>query len=67
MYSCAIFETEFNEQNNNDNDNKTIRYTDSLESAQTRKIDALLSRLEPLGPEHILLDIGIVNNLFFKI
>jgi len=28
------------------------------QDAQTRKIDALLARLEPLGPEHTLLDIG---------
>ena len=35
-----------------------VRFLDSLESAQDRKIAALLSRLEPLGPEHTLLDIG---------
>ena len=38
--------------------NVTLELTGSLENAQTRKIQALLSRLEPLGPEHTLLDIG---------
>lgn len=35
-----------------------VRFGGSLETAQARKIAALLSRLEPLGPEHTLLDIG---------
>lgn len=35
-----------------------LTFLDTLESAQLRKIDALLARLEPLGPEHTLLDIG---------
>lgn len=36
----------------------SIKFLGSLESAQERKIDALLARLQPLGPEHTLLDIG---------
>jgi len=35
-----------------------LEYLDSLESAQQRKIDALLARLGPLTSEHSLLDIG---------
>jgi cyclopropane fatty-acyl-phospholipid synthase-like methyltransferase len=35
-----------------------MEFVDTLEEAQLRKIDALLARLEPLGPEHELLDIG---------
>jgi cyclopropane-fatty-acyl-phospholipid synthase len=38
--------------------NLTIQYRGSLECAQARKISALLSRLEPLSPQHTLLDIG---------
>ena len=37
---------------------RSLKFIDSLESAQLRKIDALLSRLEPLGPDHTFLDIG---------
>lgn len=37
---------------------RNLKFVDSLESAQLRKIDALLERLEPLGPEHTILDIG---------
>jgi cyclopropane fatty-acyl-phospholipid synthase-like methyltransferase len=36
----------------------SMEFVDTLEEAQLRKIDALLARLEPLGPEHELLDIG---------
>jgi cyclopropane fatty-acyl-phospholipid synthase-like methyltransferase len=35
-----------------------MEFVDTLEEAQLRKIDALLARLEPLGPEQELLDIG---------
>jgi hypothetical protein len=35
-----------------------LAFLGSLADAQTRKIDALLARLEPLGPETTLLDIG---------
>ena len=35
-----------------------LLFKGSLEESQSRKIGALLSRLEPLGPEHTLLDIG---------
>jgi cyclopropane-fatty-acyl-phospholipid synthase len=37
---------------------QSLRFKDTLESAQQRKIDFLLSKLEPLGPENTLLDIG---------
>ena len=35
-----------------------IMFLGSLEDAQLRKMDALLHRLEPISPEHTLLDIG---------
>eukprot|EP01035_Chromulina_nebulosa_P018365 gene18365-24061_t len=52
MYSCGLFETEYDYVNNK------LLFKGSLEDAQTRKIDELLARLEPITPEHILLDIG---------
>jgi cyclopropane-fatty-acyl-phospholipid synthase len=56
MYSCALFETEY--VNGSNGDAPKLVFKDSLEEAQVRKVDALLSRLEPLGPEETLLDIG---------
>ena len=55
MYSSAIFDTKTlvgPDRSNN------VVFSGSLESAQTRKIDYLLSRLEPLDSSHTLLDIG---------
>jgi cyclopropane-fatty-acyl-phospholipid synthase len=56
MYSCAIFDTEV--VRDNAVELPRIVFKDTLEQAQLRKVDTLLSRLEPLGPEHTLLDIG---------
>ena len=36
----------------------SLRFVDSLEAAQRRKIDCILQRLGPLGSQHTLLDIG---------
>lgn len=61
MYSSAIFKTRLVETpcvTIGGGSKVSLEFTDSLEDAQTRKIDALLARLEPLGPEHTLLDIG---------
>jgi cyclopropane-fatty-acyl-phospholipid synthase len=55
MYSCGIFETELGKTASGQ---ARLVFKDSLEDAQVRKVDTLLSRLEPLGPEHTLLDIG---------
>lgn len=53
MYSCAIFDAKVLKPSS-----PVLTVKDSLENAQKRKIDTLLSRLEPLGPNHTLLDIG---------
>jgi len=58
MYSCGIFTTEFRHDPHDRNQPLKLTFKDSLEDAQTRKIDELLSRLEPIEPEHTLLDIG---------
>ena len=55
MYSCGLFETAVIPSPAG---HQQLIFTDTLEEAQVRKVDALLSRLEPLGPEHTLLDIG---------
>ena len=55
MYSSAIFETKTLSGPDRSNE---VAFSGSLESAQTRKIDYLLSRLEPLDSSHTLLDIG---------
>ena len=55
MYSCAIFDAKVSKPLN---PSPVLTLQDSLENAQKRKIDTLLSRLEPLGPNHTLLDIG---------
>jgi cyclopropane-fatty-acyl-phospholipid synthase len=57
MYSSALFKTQLI-PSARQGVPPTLKYVDDLESAQTRKIDELLKRLEPLGPEHTLLDIG---------
>ena len=72
MYSCGIFETkvipkaisntrpidQVSSSHSLFRQDVTVEFKGSLEDAQSRKIGALLSRLEPLGPEHTLLDIG---------
>lgn len=62
MYSSAIFKTRLIETPcktiGGGISKVSLDFVDTLEEAQTRKIDALLARLEPLGPEHTLLDIG---------
>lgn len=55
MYSCGLFNTSIV---SSPSGHKQLVFNDTLEEAQVRKVDALLSRLEPLGPEHSLLDIG---------
>lgn len=57
MYSCGIFDTAVVPAASA-LEQPTLVFRDSLEEAQLRKVDTLLSRLEPLGPEHSLLDIG---------
>jgi cyclopropane-fatty-acyl-phospholipid synthase len=61
MYSSAVFETRMVQVPSltvGGSSKTSMEFLGSLEDAQTRKIDALLARLEPLGPEHELLDIG---------
>jgi len=59
MYSSAIFETEVVESKAINGKKATVLvHQGSLEEAQLRKIDALLSKLEPITPEMTLLDIG---------
>lgn len=58
MYSCGLFETSLQYDKSNSSIPPKLICKGSLESAQTRKIDELLFRLEPLGPETTLLDIG---------
>jgi len=60
MYSSAIFDTKLTHSINMDDQSTStvVTFEDSLESAQSRKIDFLLSRLEPLNSSHTLLDIG---------
>lgn len=41
---------------------ETLHFTDTLEQAQWRQIDALLERLEPITPNMQLLDIGVVGS-----
>lgn len=55
MYSCGLFKTELI---TSPSGSPLLVFNDSLEEAQLRKVDALLSRLEPLGPQQTLLDIG---------
>lgn len=55
MYSCAMFETDLIYDSNK---KPTLVFKDSLEDAQTRKVDELLSRLEPISTSDTLLDIG---------
>ena len=55
MYSCGLFNTSIV---SSPSGHTQLVFNDTLEEAQVRKVDALLSRLEPLGPEHSLLDIG---------
>lgn len=57
MYSCAIFETEL-VVSKDPSVPPQLLFKDDLETAQIRKVDTLLSRLEPLGPNDTLLDIG---------
>lgn len=52
MYSSALFETTINPRT------KSLEFKGTLAEAQLRKIDALLERLEPLTPQHTLLDVG---------
>lgn len=58
MYSCAVFDTELRHDPHDRTQPPRLIFKDSLESAQTRHIDELLVRLEPIEPEHTLLDIG---------
>ena len=55
MYSSAIFEAKTLTRSDRSSE---VALTGTLEDAQTRKIDYLLSRLEPLDSSHTLLDIG---------
>lgn len=55
MYSSGIFESMAKPSEEGAG---RIRFEGSLESAQTRKIDFLLSKLEPLDASSSLLDIG---------
>ena len=55
MYSSAIFEAKALTSSDRSSE---VALTGTLEDAQTRKIDYLLSRLEPLDSSHTLLDIG---------
>lgn len=52
MYSSALFTT-----SRCPTTGETL-FHDSLETAQLRKIDLLLSKLEPIGPQDTLLDVG---------
>jgi cyclopropane-fatty-acyl-phospholipid synthase len=58
MYSCGMFDTEVEYDRQHPLTPPKIIFKGSLESAQTRKIDELLARLEPLNENHTLLDIG---------
>ena len=61
MYSSAIFDTRLVPTSSVTVGGKStvsLEFHGSLEDAQTRKIDALLARLEPLDAQHTLLDIG---------
>lgn len=58
MYSCGMFETELVYNSNNLLEKPKLIFKDSLESAQIRKIDELLARLEPISSNDTLLDIG---------
>lgn len=54
MYSSALFETSIDKSQSA----PKMKFHGTLEEAQIRKIDALLQRLEPITPDHHLLDIG---------
>lgn len=68
MYSCGLFETKVTALEAQESGGMrgshlmkyqpVLKFCGSLESAQVRKIDALLQRLEPISPNHTLLDIG---------
>ena len=61
MYSSAIFDTRLVPTSSvtvGGASTVSLEFHGSLEDAQTRKIDALLARLEPLDAQHTLLDIG---------
>ena len=61
MYSSAIFETVIEESKPTADGGGLVlvhHHHGSIEDAQLRKIDALLSKLEPITPDMTLLDIG---------
>eukprot|EP01041_Mallomonas_annulata_P003419 gene3419-6783_t len=64
MYSCGLFECNGTVTHPDPNPSSSssmlskVVFTDSLESAQRRKIDALLHRLGPISSDNTLLDIG---------
>ena len=58
MYSCGLFDTDIQFNNSHPGAAPTLIFKDTLESAQTRKIDELLARLEPIHSTDVILDIG---------
>ena len=63
MYSSAIFDTAIEESKSSAVDGvnasgSVLFHRGSIEEAQLRKIDTLLSKLEPITPDMTLLDIG---------